>query len=189
MPRKTEVPAYERMRRISLAVSPHLDHSMRILGLTPEAIDADGVPADGATEVTAALARYAESIARATGELDRALDRAEWNYLADVLHDCADLWDYSESTIPSLTLIHAEVADAHQLNRTGDKWFGDELVYRSGDKATTAMVKKIVAMSAIHGDAILAAVRWFWRHSQTVDHLEHRWWTIEYRAPRRKGRG
>jgi hypothetical protein len=179
---KTEVPAYERMRRISLAVSPRLDQVLRTLGLEPEAKPDDGVPADGATQVTSALSRYADSIERASRELDRVLVRAEWNYLADVMNGCADLWDWSESPIPSLSLIRANAEDAHRLDRTGDKWFGEELDTGSGDKAAKAFFAKLAKLEPIHGDTILASVRWFWRHHIAIDHSEDFWWTIEFRT-------
>jgi hypothetical protein len=181
---KTEVPAYERMRRISLAVSPRLDQVLRTLGLEPEAKPDDGVPADGATQVTSALSRYAELLDRASREVDQILERDEWNYLVDVLNGCADLWDWSESPIPSLSLIRANAEDAHRLDGAGDKWFGDEP--GSADKATKIFLAKLGApkLQPIHGDAILAAVRWFWRHHQDINHTKHRWWTAEFR---RKG--
>lgn len=186
MKEKKELPAYERMRRISLAVSPRLDQTLRTLGLEPEGNPDDGVPADGATQVSSALARYAELVDRASREVSKRLKREEWNYLADVLNGCADLWDWSETPMPSLSLIRANVADAHALDGAGDKWFGDGNP-GSGDKATKGFIAKLAELEPIHGDAILAAVRWFWRHHRTVDHIEHAWWTTQYRTGKGTG--
>lgn len=185
MPNTTPEDRVEKMRRINIYVSPQNDRSMRVLGLDPDGNPDDGVPADGATQVTAALARYADAVARAGVEVDKILVRAEWNYLAGVLNGCANLWDWSETPMPSTLLIRANAEDAHSLNGAGDKWFGDELDAGSGDKAAKAFFAKLAKLTPIQGDAILAAVRWFWRHHAAIDHSEHMWWAVEFRAPRK----
>jgi hypothetical protein len=188
VPSKDTVPAYDRMRRIGLAVSPNLAQSMRVLGLAPEADPENHTPADGATQITAALGHYADAVERANAELDQVLSRAEWNMMADVLGGCANLWDFTESSMSALFFIRAEVEDAQRLDGAGDKWFGEELERGSGDKAVKALLKKLAAMSYIHGDAIMAAIRHFWRYSRTIDHSRDIWWTVDCRAPReRKG--
>jgi len=168
-------------RRVSLNLTPALTRSLRVLGLTPEIDPDSGVAVDGATQITSALARYAEAIDRAGRELDQLLDRQEWNLMADVLNGCADIWEWSETPMSSLLLIRAEVEDGHRLDRAGDKWFGEELEPGSGDKATKALLGKLGKLTTIHGDAIMAAIRYFWRCPE-IDHTEHCWWTVAFRT-------
>src|SRR5271166_1540668 len=113
-------------RRLKLTLTPALDHSLRVLGLNARIDPNDGVPVDGVVQVTSALARYADAIEQASRDLDRLFDRAEWNLIADVLNGCADLWEWSERPMSSLTLIRAEIEDGHRLNRLGYKWFGED---------------------------------------------------------------
>jgi hypothetical protein len=174
-------------RRIGLALAPSLVRSMRILGLTP-AVDArDGVPADGATQVTSALARYADSVERAGRELCLVLDAQEWNLIADVMNGCADLWDYTESPMPILPLIRANVEDGHALDGAGYKWFGDD-DRKGSDRRVRALSEKLRKLTPVQGDALAAAVRHFRRNCGDIDHLEARWWTPEFRTrPRTEG--
>lgn len=176
---------YQQPRRIGLALTGDLARSMRILGLEPEPLPGPtGIPGEpaGATEVTAALSRYAVAVGDAGRELERTLDRDEWNMIADLLNGCADLWDYSATPMPSLLLIRAQVEDGHRLDRSGDKWFGEE----EGDRKVKALLGKLAKMSTIHGDAILAAARYFWRHAG-IDHNEDRWWAVTHRTEVKAG--
>ncbi len=143
-------------------------HSLAILSATADTAGING-----------ALRRYSGSIVQASRELESVLVRAEWNYLADCLNGCADLWDYAETPLSSLTLIRAEAHDAHRLNRTGGKWFGE--TKKAGDKGAAELGQKLDAMTALHGDAILCAVRHFWEHPG-IDHTVESWWTVEHRV-------
>lgn len=177
MPTKTDRPPD---RRIGLYLGEGLARSMRILGLEPDPLPGPtGIPGEpaGATEITAALSRYAAAVNDAGQELDRLLTRDEWNLIADMLNGCADLWDYSGTPMPSLLLIRAQVEDGHRLDRVGDKWFGEEV----GDRRVKELLGKLAKMSTVHGDAILAAARYFWRHAD-IDHSEERWWSVARRT-------
>jgi hypothetical protein len=176
-------------RRLSITITPALSRSLAILGLSPDLEPDAGVPVPGAQQIVGAITRYADAVDRASRELDKLLTREEWNYLADVLNGCADIWEWSETPMGSMFLILAEAEDAHSLNRTGDKWFGEELEPGSGDKATKVMLTKLRGLSQIHGDAILAATRYFWSHAQEVDHIEHQWWRVEYRTKAKEDAG
>lgn len=170
-------------RRIGLTLSPALVKSLKVLGLSPDLNPNDGVPADGAIQITAALVRYADAIDRAGRELNQVLERAEWNLMADVLNGCADLWEYSESPpMYSLSMIRAEVEDGHRLDGLGYKWFGEN-DRKASDVKLKALLVKLGKLNAIQGDAIMAAVRHFWRHAgDDIDHTEVAWWTPEFRV-------
>jgi hypothetical protein len=168
-------------RRIGLTLTEGLERSLKILGLTPDADPEAGVPVPGAIQIVGALARYADAIDHAGRELDKVFSRQEWNYLADVLNGCADVWEWSESpAMPSIAWIAANAEDAHSLDRAGDKWFGEELEPGSGDKATKAMLAKLRGLAPIQGDAILAAIRFFWSHTE-IDHSKAKWWLPQFR--------
>ncbi len=164
-------------RRIMLSLSPSLAQSLHVLGLSPEPDPDSGVAVDGATQITAALGRYADAVDRAGRELERLLTRQEWNLMADVLNGCADIWEWSETPMSSLLLIRAEVEDGHRLDGVGDKWFGEG----EGDLKVKGLLAKLCKLSTIHGDAILSAIRYFWRHTE-IDHSETKWWTVTYRT-------
>jgi len=175
------------LRRIMITTTDSLARSLRVLGLSPDADKEAGVPAAGSQQIIGAMARYADAIGHAGRELDRILTRPEWNMIADLMNGCADLWDYSESPIGAMHMIVANIEDGQRLDGAGDKWLADELRPRSGDKKTAELVEKLRRLSPIHGDAIVAAVRYFWSHSPDVDHVEDRWWTVEFRTkPRAK---
>ncbi len=118
--------------------------------------------------------------------LDRsmpALEPAEWNFLADVLNgtpllDAANFWNAS--------CLALEAHDAHRLNRTGDKWFGEELRPGSGDKAAAALVKKLQALSWEQIQYVLTAVSFFWDRDQADRQISRRgpWWTLPFRVER-----
>lgn len=143
---------------------------VRTLGLEPAAPDQFG-----AAQAWGALARYAGLLNRAGRELEQVLDHQEWRYLADALNGCADLWDYDGPPIPGLTLILAEAADAHLLNRAGDRRFDSD-----PDGRVTALIGKLQSLTPTHGDAILAAVRWFWGHTELGADSE--WWRVAART-------
>lgn len=169
-------------RRIMLTVTPALAKSLRILGLSPEPDNEAGLAVAGAMQITATVGRYADAVDRASRELDRLLRREEWNFLADCLNGCADVWEWSETPMGSMFLILAEAEDSQKLNGTGDKWFGQEIQPGSGEKKTADLLEKLRGLTQIHGDAILAATRYFWSHGQEVDHSEDKWWTVDFRT-------
>jgi hypothetical protein len=109
------------------------------------------------------LARLIERAAR-----DIPLVREEWNAVADVLNGCADLYDYADSSVPPLLMITANLQDSPGL---GEKWEID----------VPGLCRKLNKLSPVQGEAILAAVRWFWRHTDT-DHTTDEWWTPKHRG-------
>jgi hypothetical protein len=157
-------------RQISMIVD---DDAFRVLALEP------GRNGDGATQIRAALARYADHIGRAAREMEKILTRAEWNALADVLNGCADLWDLTGTPLSHLLLIRAEIEDGHRLDGLGHKWFGDGA---AGDKGIKTLLAKLAKLTDLHGDAIAAAVRYFSSHTESIDHNEHPWWSLAYRT-------
>ncbi len=115
------------------------------------------------------VARYASLVESAARDLAAVLDRGEWNAIADANNGCADLWDYGDGPqLSPLTLLWANVHDSEGL---GEKWGID----------ARGLVRKLKALGPHHGEAILAAVRWFWDHCAEVDHQAHDWWTPSYR--------
>ena len=168
----TEAPMSTDKLQISLTIGEDL---FRALALDPKE--------HGAVQVTAALARYAEHVGRAARRVEEAIIRAEWNALADVLNGCADLWDYSETPFSHLLLIRACVEDGHRLDGLGYKWFGDG---QAGDRGIRDLLCKLGKMTDLEGDAIAAAVRFFWMDARPgrgrIDHSTDEWWTLAYRT-------
>ena len=160
-------------RRIQLTVDEAV---FRTLALDPET--------HGAVPVSAALARYAEHVGRATREIERTLTRPEWNAIADIMNGCADLWDYSGTTLSHLLCIRANVEDGHRLDGLGHKWFGEGA---KGDQAIKHLLDKLAKMTEIQGDAVAAATRYFWQHTEPgeIDHSKDAWWTLAYRTKER----
>jgi hypothetical protein len=172
-------------RRIQVSITKRFANSLRVLGYEPDGDPNAGVEPAGATQVSAAIARYADAVDRAGRELARLLTRPEWNMIADLLNGCADLWDYTETPMDPMYLILAQIEDGQRLDGAGDKWLGDELKRGSGDKKTGELMAKLRGLTQIHGDAILAAARYFWTNHETIDFREHPWWSVEYRTRER----
>lgn len=162
-----EYPMPTDRRRVTLIAEPD---TLSILGYD---LDAEGVSITDAH--LAPLRRYARQVEQAGRELQAVLDRKEWNYLADVLNGCGDLWDLGDPGLPSLALIRAEADDGDRLNGLGKKWKVD----------VPDMLRKLEALSPAHGEAILAAVRWFWSHPEAIDHKKDEWWHPRFRRPAR----
>lgn len=132
------------------------------------------LPEDGPTAVIQGPARrLARLVERAAAEIK--LDRAEWNAVADVMNGSADLYDYAGSDVPPGLLIRGNLDDTPGI---GEKW---------GIKVP-ALLKKITALSPIHHEAILCAVRWAWRHCDEWDHTTDEWWTPAFRRGQRADR-
>ena len=144
-----------------IQVTPH-DGSLAVLALDRSSEDVRG-----------ALVAYARLIDRATSRAERALTREEWNYLADCLNGCADLWSLTDSAISTRTLILAEAEDADRLNRLGDKWA----------VVVPDLLQRLRALDDAALDAILVAVRHFWK-SPEIDASHDDWWTVESRTRR-----
>lgn len=124
-------------------------------------IDAGREENQSARTINGCLRRLAMLVEQASRELEAVLTRAEWNLLADALNGCADvsLPTLCPSHVPALALI-----DAHGINRE--------------------LNAKLAALTSVHGEAILAAVRWFWTHTEpgVIDHTKDEWWKPEFRA-------
>ena len=142
---------------------PDLD-ALAVLGYT--------LDEDGATLCAVGPAqRLARLVERASRELEAVLDRGEWNAIADVMNGCADLFDYAESTVPALTLLVANLRDGDLLNGLGRKWSVD----------VPDMSRRLEALTPTHGEAILCAVRWAWRHTEAWDQDRDPWWRPSFR--------
>ena len=114
------------------------------------------------------LNRYAALVERGEFELRAVLARNDWNAIADANNGCYDLYDYGDAQTAPLTLIRANVQDSPGL---GEKWGID----------AAGLVATLRGLAPHHGEAILAAVRWFWSHCESVDHQRDEWWTPAYR--------
>jgi hypothetical protein len=44
------------------------------------------------------------------------------------------------------------------------------------------LVTRLGALTPLHGEAILAAVRWFWGHPDEINHQKDEWWKAGGRA-------
>ncbi len=116
--------------------------------------------------VTGPAKRLAKLVERAARDIP--LSRAEWNAVADVMNGCADLYDYAESDVPALLMVTANLQDAIGIE---EKWKVD----------VKAICRKLNRLTPTHGEAILAAIRWAWRHCDAWDHSKDEWWTAAFR--------
>lgn len=132
----------------------------------PEVVRQLSLESHDHTRLQLHLTAWATALADAAEEL--GLSRAEWNYLADVLNGC---WLLPPVSSPQ-TLLAAEVEDGHRLNGLGPKWFSAA----DADERVRHLVERIMAMSYTQAWAVLAAVTWFWDHSQEIDHQQAEWW-------------
>jgi len=123
------------------------------------------------TAINGACRRYAMLVEQAGRELASVLSRAEWNAIADVMNGSADLMDYSETPMVALQMIVPNLQDGDALEGTGKKWKID----------VADVVRRLQSLTPAHGEAILAAVRWFWSHSAAIYHSKHQWWHPEFR--------
>lgn len=126
--------------------------------------------------VTTACRTAARLVAGATRELEAVLSRAEWNAIADVMNGTADLYDYAGLHAPALMMVAANLLDSPGI---GKKWKVD----------VGELVAKVNALTPTHGEAILAAVRWFWGHPDRIDHAKDEWWKAGGRVARPTGGG
>jgi hypothetical protein len=130
--------------------------------------------ADGATmAVNGALAEYAAVVERSARDLGAVLTRPEWNAIADVMNGCADLMDYGGPTIGPILMVTANLQDSPGIDK---KWKID----------TADLCRRLSALTAAHGYAILAAVRWFWAHPDEINHGKDVWWSVAFRHAARQ---
>lgn len=108
------------------------------------------------------------------------LDRAEWNFLADVLNGDYALGLYEHGA----SALALDVHDAQSLNGTGDKWFGAELRRGSGQEATDALLAKVQAMTWIEIQYVRTATNFFWSGVglARINYQQDEWWTVEFRV-------
>lgn len=143
-----------------LTAIPDLD-ALAVLGYST---DEDGQTAC----VTGPARRLARLVEQATAELRPVIVRAEWNAIADVMNGCADLYDYADSDVPALLMVRANLADSPEI---GEKWGVD----------VADLCRRLEALTPLHGEAILCAVRWAWRHCDDWDHTRDEWWEPAFR--------
>jgi hypothetical protein len=63
------------------------------------------------------------------------------------------------------------VEDGDRLEGAGEKWTVD----------VPGLLAKLDALTPLHGEAIADAVRWFWSHSEEIDHTKDHWWLPAFR--------
>lgn len=110
----------------------------------------------------------ARLIAQAGRELEGVISRAEWNAIADAMNGSAELYDYGRVHTPALQMITANLEDSLGI---GKKWKFD----------VADLCRRLDALTPTHGEAILAAVRWFWQHCQAINHRTDEWWRSAFR--------
>lgn len=149
-------------RRVMITVDPA---AFEAVGLDPQEA--------GAADVARALARYGDLLAAAGREVERAIRREEWCYLADCCNGL--IWDGA----PTAAVLEAQAADAHSLDGLGSKYFGDD-----GDAGVEALLAKLRKLTPLQSEAVALAVRWYWGRHEEVDFAEDRWWAVAFRARR-----
>lgn len=131
---------------------------------------------DGNTAcMTGPARRLARLVTQATAELAGVLSRPEWNAIAAVMNGCADLYDYADADVPALLLVRANLQDSREV---GGEWGID----------VPDLCRRLDALTPLHGEAILCAVRWAWRHCGEWDHARDEWWTPAFRLLRERQR-
>lgn len=112
--------------------------------------------------------RLARLVERAARELSAVLTRPEWNAICDVMNGCADLYDYADTAVPALLMLKANLQDSPGIDR---KW----------RIKLPDLLAKLDALTDAHGEAILCAVRWAWRHCDERHHARDEWWQPAFR--------
>lgn len=135
------------------------------------------VDEDGPTGcVVGPARRLARLVGHAARELDAVLARGEWNAIADVMNGCADLYDFADTDVPALLMVRANLQDSPGIDET----WGIDL---------PELLCKLAALTPLHGESILCAVRWAWRNCGEWDHTADDWWQPAFRLLKsRKGR-
>lgn len=119
---------------------------------------------DGAVQTMAAVSRYAYHVHRASLELEGKLTPEEWEYLFRALEDAPDQVDRLKSDLPSLAFVSAAVQSGRRNSPDGDAF-------------VRTLTSKLRGITDIHGDAILAAVRWRSRFGDEIKDGDP-WWTV-----------
>ena len=135
--------------------------ALAVLGYDP---DEDGQSAC----VRGPARRLARLVEAAAADLEAALSRAEWNAVTDVMNGCADLYDYADTGVPALLMVRANLQDSPEV---GEKWEID----------VADLCRRLEALTPLHGEAILCAVRWAWRHCDAWDHQADDYWRPAFR--------
>ena len=136
--------------------------------------------------------RAIECWARVLRDADlSALDRLDWNFLADILNGTIsdDQW--------SSAYLVAEVEDAITLNGTDWRWYGSEAeeLERAADRLAGRkaeahprgenLVRLLRQYSYVQVHAVLAAIAFFWEHAD-IDAYASEWWTLTFRVEKAK---
>jgi len=119
---------------------------------------------DTTTDCNYAIEVFSNLIIEATDSLN--VDREEWEMLADLLNSTI-----IQSGISAKTQLILELEDSIKLERR------DELHGIDGGK----LIKKLCEYSEMQCQAIVLAVRFFWRNHLKVKIRHDDWWTIPFR--------
>lgn len=141
--------------------------------------DPDGP--DGPTlSVLGPAYRLAALIDQAARETDAVLTPADWRAIADSANGCLDLLTPDPdalSGLPVLAVVRANLADRPDL---GPKW-GTDLA---------ELDRKLELLTPLHGEAVRAAVKWWWDHAADGWHPEtYGWWGPAFRRSAARNRG
>jgi hypothetical protein len=155
---------------------------LNVLGLDPDLEEGQC----GAIQVWAALWRLAAVIEEGAATVEKKLDRADWNLLADVMNGTADLFDHAERPVGSTAGgILANVEDGHALDGVGHKWYPEG----QANARVRQLARVLKGCSRAEAEAIHAALRWSWTHTgpeHPIDHHADDWWTVAFRTGRRR---
>lgn len=158
------------------------------VGPGPDVLAALGLDPTIKGDVTAgailgAVERLADGFQAAVGALTGHFHRREWEFLADVMR-CAEFPEF-DGQLPAHLMIVETIERAQRDRRAGDRWFisaHDQLTLTVGaamkrsDDRVKEVCDRIRSLSPIHGDAVLAAVRWYWRHHEDKSAVGGEWW-------------
>jgi len=127
------------------------------------------------------MARNADTFFNYEASLHPCVDALkEWCLMAELLKGM-DI----EPEFPNPgELLVTGLEDAHLLEKVGEKWFhtfDDDDWSRGLKSCVETLKKKLRGLDYIHAWALIAAVQWYWRHSDKIDFRKDPWWTLAFR--------
>jgi hypothetical protein len=142
--------------------------------------DQSGNAGNRTAAIAGSVVNWAATLRAAIEANAKRFSPAEWCLIADALNGY--LWpDLLEQAngMGSLGFIAAEIADAHRLNRLGDKWLapGNKVDRAKVDKHVAELLQRVKSLSCVETRALEFVVRRFWLHPDW--NLESEWWLAD----------